>query len=93
MKGHRKWSLLRCFAVLFDIDETLVHTGGSGARSWAWAFKQCTVRRPTSVSTPRPVRRAIRTGTAPATLGEVPSFLSTELSTLHESLVQTAPDD
>lgn len=27
-------------AVLFDIDETLVHTGGSGARSWAWAFEQ-----------------------------------------------------
>jgi len=26
--------------VLFDIDETLVHTGGSGARSWAWAFDQ-----------------------------------------------------
>ncbi|MCQ4079094.1 hypothetical protein NGB36_00290 [Streptomyces sp. RB6PN25] len=25
-------------AVLFDIDKTLVHTGGSGARSWAWAF-------------------------------------------------------
>jgi phosphoglycolate phosphatase-like HAD superfamily hydrolase len=25
-------------AVLFDIDETLVHTGGSGARSWAYAF-------------------------------------------------------
>lgn len=25
-------------AVLFDIDETLVHTGGSGRRSWAWAF-------------------------------------------------------
>ncbi|MGW7695072.1 HAD family hydrolase [Streptomyces asiaticus] len=25
-------------AALFDIDETLVHTGGSGARSWAWAF-------------------------------------------------------
>jgi len=24
--------------VLFDIDETLVHTGGSGARSWAAAF-------------------------------------------------------
>ncbi len=24
--------------VLFDIDETLVHTGGAGARSWAWAF-------------------------------------------------------
>jgi phosphoglycolate phosphatase len=27
-------------AVLFDIDETLVHTGGAGARSWAWAFEQ-----------------------------------------------------
>ncbi|TMU90191.1 HAD family hydrolase [Streptomyces sp. DASNCL29] len=25
-------------AALFDIDETLIHTGGSGARSWAWAF-------------------------------------------------------
>ncbi|MFF4827639.1 FUSC family protein [Streptomyces sp. NPDC001312] len=35
---------------------------------------------------------AIRTGTAPAPLGEVPSFLSTELLTLYESLVQTAPD-
>ncbi|MEV5081505.1 FUSC family protein [Streptomyces sp. NPDC056159] len=35
---------------------------------------------------------AIRTGTAPAPLGEVPSFLSTELVTLYESLVQTAPD-
>ncbi|WP_413806350.1 HAD family hydrolase [Streptomyces sp. OE57] len=27
-------------AVLFDIDETLIHTGGSGARSWAWAFER-----------------------------------------------------
>ena len=27
-------------AVLFDIDETLVHTGGAGTRSWAWAFEQ-----------------------------------------------------
>jgi phosphoglycolate phosphatase len=25
-------------AVLFDIDETLVHTGGAGARCWAMAF-------------------------------------------------------
>ncbi|MBF4599260.1 HAD family hydrolase [Frigoribacterium sp. VKM Ac-1396] len=25
-------------AVLFDIDETLVHTGGAGGRSWTWAF-------------------------------------------------------
>jgi phosphoglycolate phosphatase len=27
-------------AVLFDIDETLVHTGGSGARSWNVAFEK-----------------------------------------------------
>lgn len=26
--------------VLFDIDETLVHTGGSGARSWKFAFEK-----------------------------------------------------
>jgi phosphoglycolate phosphatase len=25
---------------LFDIDETLVHTGGSGARSWKYAFQR-----------------------------------------------------
>jgi phosphoglycolate phosphatase len=27
-------------AVLFDVDETLVHTGGSGARSWSAAFEK-----------------------------------------------------
>jgi phosphoglycolate phosphatase len=27
-------------AVLFDIDETLIHTGGSGARSWNAAFEK-----------------------------------------------------
>jgi phosphoglycolate phosphatase len=26
--------------VLFDVDETLVHTGGSGGRSWAVAFEE-----------------------------------------------------
>jgi len=26
--------------VLFDVDETLVHTGGSGARSWGAAFEK-----------------------------------------------------
>jgi phosphoglycolate phosphatase len=30
----------RPLVVLFDIDETLVHTGGSGARSWKAAFDQ-----------------------------------------------------
>ena len=27
-------------AVLFDVDETLVHTGGSGTRSWKVAFEK-----------------------------------------------------
>jgi phosphoglycolate phosphatase-like HAD superfamily hydrolase len=27
-------------AVLFDVDETLIHTGGSGARSWSAAFEK-----------------------------------------------------
>ena len=30
----------RPVVVLFDIDETLVHTGGSGARSWKAAFEK-----------------------------------------------------
>jgi phosphoglycolate phosphatase len=27
-------------AVLFDIDGTLINTGGAGARSWSWAFER-----------------------------------------------------
>lgn len=30
----------RPVVVLFDVDETLVHTGGSGARSWKAAFEE-----------------------------------------------------
>jgi phosphoglycolate phosphatase len=30
----------RPIVVLFDVDETLVHTGGSGARSWKAAFEK-----------------------------------------------------
>src|ERR1700676_4964797 len=30
----------RPVVVLFDVDETLVHTGGSGARSWDAAFQK-----------------------------------------------------
>src|ERR1700722_12290427 len=26
--------------VLFDVDETLIHTGGAGARSWSAAFEK-----------------------------------------------------
>jgi phosphoglycolate phosphatase-like HAD superfamily hydrolase len=32
--------MTRPVAVLFDVDETLVHTGGSGARSWSAAFEK-----------------------------------------------------
>jgi phosphoglycolate phosphatase len=27
-------------AVLFDVDETLISTGGAGAKAWRWAFKE-----------------------------------------------------
>jgi len=27
-------------AVLFDVDETLISTGGAGAKSWRWAFQE-----------------------------------------------------
>src|SRR6476661_5453498 len=30
----------RAKAVLFDIDGTLIETGGAGARSWSWAFER-----------------------------------------------------
>jgi phosphoglycolate phosphatase-like HAD superfamily hydrolase len=33
-------SVEKPIAVLFDIDETLVHTGGAGARSWKAAFEK-----------------------------------------------------
>ena len=33
-------SVEKPIAVLFDIDETLVHTGGAGARSWKVAFEK-----------------------------------------------------
>jgi phosphoglycolate phosphatase len=32
--------LTKPVVVLFDVDETLVHTGGSGARSWSAAFEK-----------------------------------------------------
>jgi phosphoglycolate phosphatase len=35
-----KSSTPRPVAVLFDVDETLVHTGGAGARSWTAAFQK-----------------------------------------------------
>jgi phosphoglycolate phosphatase len=33
-------STLTIKAVLFDIDGTLIDTGGAGARSWSWAFER-----------------------------------------------------
>jgi phosphoglycolate phosphatase len=41
---HSQWKagveVTKLVAVLFDVDETLVHTGGSGARSWNAAFEK-----------------------------------------------------
>ena len=36
----RQIEVAQPIAVLFDIDETLIHTGGAGARSWKAAFEQ-----------------------------------------------------
>jgi phosphoglycolate phosphatase len=38
--GPRIRPVAKPVVALFDIDETLVHTGGSGARSWMAAFRQ-----------------------------------------------------
>jgi phosphoglycolate phosphatase-like HAD superfamily hydrolase len=35
----------RAKLVLFDIDGTLIDTGGAGARSWAWAFEHVFARK------------------------------------------------
>ena len=32
--------LTKPVVVLFDVDETLIHTGGAGARSWKAAFEK-----------------------------------------------------
>jgi phosphoglycolate phosphatase-like HAD superfamily hydrolase len=63
-------------AVLFDIDETLVHTGGAGARSWAWAFDQlhgvpADIGKHTSAGETDP---QVGRGTFRAVLGRDPSY-------------------
>lgn len=34
------WPLLDPIVVLFDVDGTLISTGGAGTRSWRWAFEE-----------------------------------------------------
>jgi phosphoglycolate phosphatase-like HAD superfamily hydrolase len=63
-------------AVLFDIDETLVHTGGAGARSWEWAFDQlygvpADIGQHTSAGETDP---QVGRGTFRAVLGREPSY-------------------
>src|SRR5206468_1888059 len=38
--GRECAAMSKPVAVLFDVDETLIHTGGSGARSWSAAFQR-----------------------------------------------------
>jgi phosphoglycolate phosphatase len=40
VQGARMGAVARAKLVLFDIDGTLIDTGGAGARSWAWAFER-----------------------------------------------------
>lgn len=40
MSAPADTAVARLAVVLFDVDETLVHTGGAGARSWAAAFAE-----------------------------------------------------
>ncbi len=39
-------------ALLFDVDGTLITSGGAGAESWKLAFDECTESQPTSASSP-----------------------------------------
>ena len=61
-------------AVLFDIDGTLVHTGGAGARSWAWAFDQRGARRHRQAHLGRGNRSPGRSGDLPCGAGRDPSY-------------------
>jgi phosphoglycolate phosphatase len=68
--------MVKPIAVLFDIDETLVHTGGAGARSWAWAFDQlhgvpADIGKHTSAGETDP---QVGRGTFRAVLGRDPSY-------------------
>jgi phosphoglycolate phosphatase-like HAD superfamily hydrolase len=38
--GTRNRMLADPIAVLFDVDGTLISTGGAGTRSWRWAFEE-----------------------------------------------------
>jgi len=68
--------MAKTIAVLFDIDETLLHTGGAGARSWAWAFDQlygvpADIGQHTSAGETDP---QVGRGTFRAVLGREPSY-------------------
>jgi len=65
--------------VLFDVDETLVHTGGSGARSWDAAFQKLYGIPATSESTARrarPIRRSLEQRSKASSVGTQPSTSS-----------------
>jgi len=79
--------------VLFDIDETLIHTGGSGARSWSAAFEKlygipADIGKHTSAGETDPqVARA----TFQAVLGREPSL--DELTKLYAAYLLHLADD
>lgn len=85
--------MTRPLAALFDIDETLVHTGGSGARSWAFAFQklhgvEADIGKHTSAGETDP---EVGSKTFEAVMGRRPS--PTEMSRLYAEYLLHLADD
>jgi phosphoglycolate phosphatase-like HAD superfamily hydrolase len=85
--------MIRPLAALFDIDETLVHSGGAGARSWAFAFQklhgvEADIGKHTSAGETDP---EVGSETFEAVMGRRPS--STEMSRLYAEYLLHLADD
>ncbi|HEY7891612.1 MAG TPA: HAD family hydrolase [Solirubrobacteraceae bacterium] len=94
--GHNVTMALK--VVLFDIDGTLIDTGGAGARSWAWAFQHLFGRSAdigehsnAGMTDPNVARETFRQvmGRKP-TGGELTRLLATYLSVLPDYVASSA---
>jgi phosphoglycolate phosphatase-like HAD superfamily hydrolase len=84
--------VLRAKLILFDIDGTLIDTGGAGARSWAWAFEHVFSRKVDIAehSTAGMTDPAIGRRTFTEVMGRAPS--GEELTRLMASYQSVIPD-
>jgi phosphoglycolate phosphatase len=76
--------------VLFDIDGTLIDTGGAGARSWAWAFERSFDRKIdiAEYSTAGMTDPAIARATFTKVMGREPTMAElTQLMTSYQSVL------